>query len=216
MDDTHVPRDAPLKTRPPTGALAACREVVYGQARPRRKSSCQRLPLLPVTINYRPHDPVRRGLRRASHGRQHAKGPRFPSGAVPQRRSREDCLSTEGHLGPRTTSSRRAPSSPQAAIPYWSARKGPRSPSGAVPQRRSREDCLSTEGYRGLGRQAPAGCPQAPGGNPIEGSMQGSRVSFGRSSAAAKPRGLSEHRRIPGASDGKLPPGALKPPAGIP
>ena len=28
------------------------------------------------------------------------KGPRFPSGAVPQRRSREDCLSTEGHLGP--------------------------------------------------------------------------------------------------------------------
>ena len=28
------------------------------------------------------------------------KGPRFPSGAAPQRQSREDCLSTEGYLGP--------------------------------------------------------------------------------------------------------------------
>ena len=95
--------------------------------------------------------------------------------------------------------------------------KGPRSPSGAVPQRRSREDCLSTEGHLGPRATAlPPGAPKPPSGNPILVGTQGSQVSFRRSSAAAQPRGLSEHRRTPGASDGKLPPGALKLPAGIP
>lgn len=58
----------------------ACRIVAYGQARPRRESSRQRLLLLPVAVNYRPHDSVRRGLRLGDGARQRPVGRRRTRG----------------------------------------------------------------------------------------------------------------------------------------
>ena len=113
---------------------------------------------------------------------------------------------------------------------FKTARKGPRFPSGAVPQQRSTQGAQASFGRssaaaqpRGLsehrrksgtsgGNLPPSArnivthnALKPPSGNPTEASTQGSQVSFGRSSAAAQPRGLSEHRRKPG-TPGRQPP----------
>ena len=136
------------------------------------KRAARKAPKLPARIPYR----------------QHAKGPRFPSGAVPQRRSREDCPSTEGNPGP--PGDNRPPNAPKP-------------PSGNPIEGSMQRGPGLVQAQPHSGRHAWG--PVWFGRNPTAGSMHGPQVSFGRSSAAAKPRGLSEHRRIPG-TPGRQPP----------